>query len=52
MLNGSCEHISAHYEGQPVGTARIRIFEGIGKLGYQTSSDEFIEDEIPHLLRI
>lgn len=101
VLNGSCEHILAYYEGQPAGTARIRVLDGIGKLericvtadyrkfgigkqlvlaleeialekgcrkvklhgqsqaqafysklGYQNSSDEFIEDGIPHLLMI
>ncbi|NIK70340.1 GNAT family N-acetyltransferase [Paenibacillus sp. BK720] len=31
-LDGKCEHILAYYEGQPVGTGRIRTVEGIGKL--------------------
>lgn len=100
-LNGQCEHILAYYNGQPIGTGRIRILDGIGKLericilepyrkfgigkkiisaleeiavekgnhqvklhgqtqaegfyrklGYQTSSAEFIEDGIPHIVMI
>jgi predicted GNAT family N-acyltransferase len=31
-LNGQYEHILAYYIGQPVGTGRIPILEGIGKL--------------------
>lgn len=98
-LNGKCEHVLVYYEGQPVGTGRLRVVEGIGKLericilesyrkfglgkiiikaleeiamdkgiyqvklhgqthaegfykklGYNTSSDIFIEDGIPHIL--
>ncbi|WP_152397116.1 GNAT family N-acetyltransferase [Paenibacillus guangzhouensis] len=98
-LNGQCEHILAYYNGQPVGTGRIRVLDRIGKLericilepyrklgigkniiialeelalekgnnqvklhgqshaegfysklGYQTSSAEFIEDGIPHIV--
>ncbi|WP_233500654.1 GNAT family N-acetyltransferase [Paenibacillus antibioticophila] len=32
-----------------MGTTRIWVYDGIGKLGYRTSSDEFIEDGIPHM---
>lgn len=31
-LNGLCEHILVHYNGQPVGTGRIRFVDGVGKL--------------------
>lgn len=31
-LNGKCEHILVFYDEQPVGTGRIRIHEGLGKL--------------------
>ncbi|MFP3919133.1 GNAT family N-acetyltransferase [Lysinibacillus telephonicus] len=31
-LNGKCEHILVFYNEQPVGTGRIRIHEGLGKL--------------------
>ncbi|MDF9841007.1 MULTISPECIES: GNAT family N-acetyltransferase [unclassified Paenibacillus] len=31
-LDGQCRHVLAYYEGQPVGTGRIRAFEGKGKL--------------------
>jgi predicted GNAT family N-acyltransferase len=100
-LNGQCEHILVNYEEQPVGTARLRFVEGVGKLericilkpyrnyglgkiiiqkleeiaaekgssrvklhgqtqaegfyqklGYQTSSDVFMEDGIPHVLMV
>lgn len=100
-LDGQCEHILVNYEGQPVGTGRLRVVDGIGKLericilesyrkfglgkvivkaleeianikglskvklhgqthaegfyeklGYQTSSDVFDEDGIPHVLMI
>ncbi|GGA40263.1 GNAT family N-acetyltransferase [Psychrobacillus lasiicapitis] len=98
-LEGQCEHILVDYENQPVGTGRLRIVDGIGKLericilepyrkfglgkvivkaleeianrkglaqvklhgqthaegfyeklGYQTASDVFDEDGIPHIL--
>lgn len=101
VLNGPCEHILAYYDEQPVGTGRIRIVEGSGKLericllkpyrkcglgkiiikaleeiaagkglggvklhgqtqaegfykklGYEVSSDVFMEDGIPHVLMI
>lgn len=100
-LDGQCEHILVNYEEQPVGTGRLRVIDGIGKLericilepyrkfglgkvivkaleeiatikglskvklhgqthaegfyeklGYQTSSDVFDEDGIPHVLMI
>lgn len=100
-LDGQCEHILVNYEEQPVGTARLRFVEGVGKLericilkpyrnyglgkiiiqkleeiaaekgssrvklhgqtqaegfyqklGYQTSSDVFMEDGIPHVLMV
>ncbi|MFC4099105.1 GNAT family N-acetyltransferase [Paenibacillus xanthanilyticus] len=31
-LDGQCRHLLAYYEGQPVGTGRIRVVDGIGKL--------------------
>ncbi|WP_078433738.1 GNAT family N-acetyltransferase [Metabacillus halosaccharovorans] len=31
-LNGLCEHILVHYNDQPVGTGRIRVVDGAGKL--------------------
>jgi predicted GNAT family N-acyltransferase len=31
-LNVPCEHILVHYNDQPVGTGRIRLVDGIGKL--------------------
>lgn len=31
-LNGLCEHIFVHYNEQPVGTGRIRLVDGVGKL--------------------
>lgn len=31
-LNGQCEHILVYYNEQPVGTGRIRVFDGFGKL--------------------
>ncbi|MFJ8066282.1 GNAT family N-acetyltransferase [Psychrobacillus sp. NPDC096426] len=98
-LDGQCEHILVNYEEQPVGTGRLRLVDGLGKLericilepyrkfglgkvivnaleeiaigkglskvklhgqthaegfyeklGYQTSSDVFIEDGIPHII--
>jgi predicted GNAT family N-acyltransferase len=98
-LNGQCEHILVYFNEQPVGTGRIRMVDGFGKLericilkpyrkfgfgkviinaleeiaesngvskvklhgqkqaegfykkiGYQTSSDLFLEDGIPHIL--
>ncbi|CAM3491460.1 GNAT family N-acetyltransferase [Paenibacillus lupini] len=98
-LDGRCEHVLVHYNEQPVGTGRLRIHEGLGKLericilepyrkfglgktiikaledialetgvsnvklhgqtqaegfylklGYQTSSEVFMEDGIPHIL--
>lgn len=98
-LNRISEHILVYYNGQPVGTGRIRWIDGLGKLericilvpyrkfglgkiiigaleeiaeeksvsqvklhaqthaegfykklGYQTSSNVFIEDGIPHIL--
>jgi predicted GNAT family N-acyltransferase len=100
-LNGQCEHVLVNYNGQSVGTGRLRIVEdfaklericilkpyrkfGIGKiiikaleeiaekkgltktklhgqthaegfykkLGYQTSSNMFMEDGIPHILMV
>lgn len=100
-LDGLCEHILFHYIEQPVGTGRIRLVDGIGKLericllisyrnlglgkiiinaleeialergasqvklhgqthaesfyknlGYQTKSDVFMEDGIPHVLMV
>lgn len=100
-LDGQCEHILVYYEEQPVGTGRLRVVDGLGKLericilepyrkfglgkvivkalediakvkglsqvklhgqthaegfyeklGYQTSSEVFMEDGIPHILMI
>jgi predicted GNAT family N-acyltransferase len=31
-LNGTCEHILVYYNDQPVGTGRVRIVDGVGKL--------------------
>ena len=31
-LNGHCHHILVHHEEQPVGTGRIRLSDGMGKL--------------------
>ena len=31
-LNGLCEHILVHYNDQPVGTGRLRVVDGVGKL--------------------
>jgi predicted GNAT family N-acyltransferase len=31
-LDVQCEHILAYYDAQPVGTGRIRVIDGIGKL--------------------
>ncbi|GMK44820.1 GNAT family N-acetyltransferase [Paenibacillus glycanilyticus] len=31
-LDGKCEHILAYYDGEAVGTGRIRTVEGMGKL--------------------
>jgi predicted GNAT family N-acyltransferase len=31
-LDGQCEHILVYYNEQPVGTGRIRIVDGLGKL--------------------
>ncbi len=31
-LNGRCEHILVFYNEQPVGTGRIRVVDGLGKL--------------------
>lgn len=98
-LDGKCDHILVYYNGEPVGTGRVRSVEGYGKLericilqeyrkfglgkviiakleelaadrkdikvklhgqthaegfyqklGYETSSDVFMEDGIPHVL--
>ncbi|MDI2586987.1 GNAT family N-acetyltransferase [Psychrobacillus sp. NEAU-3TGS] len=100
-LDGQCEHILVYYEDEPVGTGRLRVVDGIGKLericilesyrkfglgkvivkaleeianrkglaqvklhgqthaegfyeklGYETASNVFIEDGIPHILMI
>ncbi|WP_141993291.1 GNAT family N-acetyltransferase [Bacillus sp. B4EP4a] len=100
-LNASSEHILVYYNEKPVGTGRLRVVDGLGKLericilepyrkfglgkiiiktlekiakekelskvklhgqtqaegfykklGYQTSSDVFMEDGGPHLLMI
>ncbi|MFJ8244334.1 GNAT family N-acetyltransferase [Peribacillus asahii] len=100
-LNGQCEHILVYYNEQPVGTGRVRVVDGAGKLericilapyrkfglgkviikaleeiakekeisrvklhgqtqaegfyeklGYQASSDVFIEEGIPHVLMV
>ena len=100
-LDGQCEHILVYYDEQAVGTGRLRVVDGLGKLericilepyrkfglgkviiqtleeiakdkgiarvklhgqtqaegfykklGYQTSSNVFIEDGIPHILMI
>ncbi|NCU18430.1 GNAT family N-acetyltransferase [Pallidibacillus pasinlerensis] len=101
QLNGNCEHILVYHEGEAVGTGRVRVVEGGGKLericilksyrklgigkvivqgleniakekglekvklhgqthaegfyqklGYETASDEFMEDGIPHYLMV
>lgn len=31
-LNGPCEHILVYYDGKPVGTGRLRVMDGYGKL--------------------
>ena len=31
-LNGQCEHILVYYEEYPVGTGRVRVVDGAGKL--------------------
>ncbi|MCM3240425.1 GNAT family N-acetyltransferase [Heyndrickxia oleronia] len=98
-LDANCEHVLVYYHEKPVGTGRIRMVDGVGKLericilepyrkfglgkviiyaleeiaveqevtkvklhgqtqaegfykklGYQTSSSEFMEDGIPHIL--
>lgn len=98
-LNGTCEHVLAYIDEVPIGTGRVRVLDGKGKLericilepyrkfgvgkkiissleeisrdkglwqvklhgqsqakgfyeklGYSASSDEFIEDGIPHFL--
>lgn len=98
-LDAQCEHVLVYYHKEPVGTGRIRMVDGVGKLericilepyrkfglgkviiyaleeiaieqevtkvklhgqtqaegfykklGYQTSSSEFMEDGIPHIL--
>ncbi|NYV65738.1 GNAT family N-acetyltransferase [Bacillus sp. Gen3] len=98
-LDADCEHVLVYYHEEPVGTGRIRMVDGVGKLericilepyrkfglgkviiyaleeiaveqevtkvklhgqtqaegfykklGYQTSSSEFMEDGIPHIL--
>ena len=100
-LGGQCEHILVYYHEKAVGTGRLRVVDGFGKLericilkpyrkfglgkviiktleeiakdkeidrvklhgqtqaegfykklGYQTSSNVFIEDGIPHILMI
>ncbi len=100
-LDGHCEHILVYCNDKAVGTGRLRVVDGLGKLericilepyrkfglgkviiqtleeiakdkeidrvklhgqtqaegfykklGYQTSSDVFIEDGIPHILMI
>lgn len=100
-LNRFCDHILVFYRGQAVGTGRVRVLHGLGKLericilqpyrkyglgkiivqaleeiavenglsqvnlhgqthaegfykqlGYQTSSDVFMEDGIPHVLMV
>lgn len=100
-LNGQCEHILVYYEEHPVGTGRVRVVDGAGKLericilapyrkfglgkiiikalediakekgvsrvklhgqtqaegfyeklGYQSSSDVFMEEGIPHVLMV
>lgn len=100
-LDGPCEHILVYYNEQPVGTGRLRVVDGLGKLericvlkpyrkfglgkmiiealeelskekglsqvklhgqtqaegfyeklGYQTSSNIFMEDGIPHILMV
>lgn len=100
-LNGQCEHILVYYNEHPVGTGRVRVVDGVGKLericilapyrkfglgkviikaleeiakekgisrvklhgqtqaegfyeklGYQASSDVFMEEGIPHVLMV
>ncbi|MDD4600822.1 putative N-acetyltransferase YjcF [bioreactor metagenome] len=100
-LNRLCDHVLVYFHGQAVGTGRLRVVNGFGKLericilqpyrkyglgkliikaleeiaaenglsqvklhgqthaegfykklGYQTSSDVFIEDGIPHILMV
>lgn len=100
-LDGQCEHILVYYNEKAVGTGRLRVVDGLGKLericilepyrkfglgkviiqtleeiakdkeiaraklhgqtqaegfykklGYQTSSNVFMEDGIPHILMI
>jgi predicted GNAT family N-acyltransferase len=101
QLNNSCDHILVYYNGESVGTGRVRVVEGVGKLericilkqyrkyglgkviiealerivekrgvssvklhgqvqaqgfynklGYDASSDVFMEDGIPHVLMV
>lgn len=101
QLNNGCDHILVYYNGEPVGTGRVRVVEGVGKLericilkqyrkyglgkviiealerivekrgvssvklhgqvqaqgfyhklGYDVSSDAFMEDGIPHILMV
>lgn len=32
QLNNGCDHILVYYNGEPVGTGRVRVVEGVGKL--------------------
>jgi predicted GNAT family N-acyltransferase len=32
ILDGQCEHILVYYNEQPVGTGRVRVVDGIGKI--------------------
>lgn len=32
VLNGACNHLLVYYENKPVGTGRLRIVDGYGKL--------------------
>lgn len=101
LLDGQCEHILVYSDKKPVGTGRIRLVDGLGKLericilqpyrklglgkviiqaleeiaedmgisqvklhgqtqvegfyqklGYETSSNVFMEDGIPHVLMV
>lgn len=101
QLDGKCEHILVYHGGKAVGTGRLRVVEGVGKLericilksyrklgigkvivralekiaeekglskvklhgqthaegfyqklGYETASDEFMEDGIPHYVMV
>lgn len=40
-LDAACEHVLAYYNGQPVGTGRVRVVDGYGKLERICILEEF-----------